>query len=443
MLNGLDLFSGIGGVTLALAPWVRPFAYCENDRYAQACLVSRMAEGTLPLAPIWDDVRTLHRGILAGHTTGQHDDGETVDIIYGGFPCQDISVAGNGAGLAGERSGLFWEIIRLCGELRPDFVFLENVPAITYRGGREVVGAFTSLGYDCRWCVISAASIGAPHIRKRWFLLAHANSQQYKSDSFEKRGASSETILANSKSEGLPKWGQAERVWSQDEKECAGGTLPGSKRCGCTWWAIEPDVGGTFDGLSAWLDGIDMTISHKLILAYAKTAQTSTREVLRTLRSAIEAENLQWQIRGYGSLSPQEVLLSYLCELEKRGVDEARIQLESEKTSQGQMRSLWNLHEFACSPYRSKQSKQRTDQHPDSLQALSRLLAQHSEKAWTTYRWENARTLLSTWQPGWDDGVMRVAHGVPQRVDRIKCLGNAVVPAQARKAFEILSGKII
>lgn len=172
MLNGLDLFSGIGGLTQALAPWVRPFAYCENDRYAQACLVSRMAEGTLPLAPIWDDVRTLHRGILAGHTTGQHDDGETVDIIYGGFPCQDISVAGNGAGLAGERSGLFWEIIRLCGELRPDFVFLENVPAITYRGGREVVGAFTSLGYDCRWCVIPAFPFSQISQGERWFILA-------------------------------------------------------------------------------------------------------------------------------------------------------------------------------------------------------------------------------------------------------------------------------
>lgn len=109
MLNGLDLFSGIGGLSLALAPWVRPIAYCENDRYAQAVLLSRMARSQLRLAPIWDDVRSLSGDTLrwAG----------TIDIIYGGFPCQDISAAGLGAGLGGERSRLYWEIHRLAREL--------------------------------------------------------------------------------------------------------------------------------------------------------------------------------------------------------------------------------------------------------------------------------------------------------------------------------------
>lgn len=168
MLNGLDLFSGIGGLTLALAPWVRPVAYCENDRFAQSVLMSRMRDGTLPLAAIWDDVATLRSGNICTAETG-------VDIIFGGFPCQDISVAGNGAGLGGERSSLFFEIARLAGELRPTFVFLENVPAITTRGLPDVCLAFTALGYDCRWTVVSAAEIGAVHIRERWFLLAHAD----------------------------------------------------------------------------------------------------------------------------------------------------------------------------------------------------------------------------------------------------------------------------
>jgi len=164
-LNGLDLFSGIGGISLALREWVRPIAYCEVDHYCQGVLLSRMADRQLFSAPIWDDIRTMAKT--------QYNEFE-IDIIYGGFPCQDISVAGLGKGLEGERSGLFFEIIRLAREIKPKFLFLENVPAITVRGGIEVVEQITALGYDCRWCVISAASIGALHRRERWFLLAYA-----------------------------------------------------------------------------------------------------------------------------------------------------------------------------------------------------------------------------------------------------------------------------
>lgn len=166
-MYGLDLFSGIAGITRALEPWVKPVAYCEYDKYAQGVLLSRMADGSIPVAPIWDDVSTLHGSMLP-----------PVDIIYGGFPCQDLSVAGRGAGLAGERSGLFFEIVRLVSEIRPRFVFLENVPAIRTRGASTVVKELARRGYDCRWDVISAKEVGAPHLRKRWFLLAYAKSEQ-------------------------------------------------------------------------------------------------------------------------------------------------------------------------------------------------------------------------------------------------------------------------
>lgn len=167
-LNGLDLFSGIGGISLALEPWVRTVAYCEADRYAQSVLLSRMASGQIELAPIWDDVRTLDGRSLTC----------SIDVIFGGFPCQDISVAGNGVGLEGERSGLFFEIVRLVGELRPRFIFLENVPAITVRGLDRVLLELTKIGYDCRWTIVSAAEVGAPHLRERWFLLAYANGER-------------------------------------------------------------------------------------------------------------------------------------------------------------------------------------------------------------------------------------------------------------------------
>lgn len=164
MLNGLSLFSGIGGIDVALSEWIRPVAYCEIDPYCQAVLLSNICNGQLFQAPIWDDIRSLRSSDF---------NGLNIDIIYGGFPCQDISVAGHGKGLAGERSGLFFEVVRLCRSLKPRFIFLENVPAITCRGGMEVVREITALGYDVRWCIISAASVGASHKRERWFLLAN------------------------------------------------------------------------------------------------------------------------------------------------------------------------------------------------------------------------------------------------------------------------------
>ena len=170
LLNGLDLFSGIGGLSIALRDWVQPIAYCEIDLYCQGVLLSRMADGSIRRSPIWDDIKTLQG----------HEFSAPIDIIYGGFPCQDISIAGAGKGLEGERSGLFFEIVRLAKEIQPSFIFLENVPAITERGGISVVREITEMGYDCRWCVISAASIGAKHKRDRWFLLAHTQSKRCK-----------------------------------------------------------------------------------------------------------------------------------------------------------------------------------------------------------------------------------------------------------------------
>lgn len=167
MLNGLDLFSGIGGLTIALAPWVRPVAYCENDRYAQAVLLSRMSEGAIPRAPIWDDVQTLSVSNIA----------EPIDILYGGFPCQDVSVAGARKGLDGERTGLFREAIRLVRECRPQFVFLENVPGIR-KYVPTVRQELEALGYDCRDGFLSAGEVGAPHRRVRWWLLAYADSRR-------------------------------------------------------------------------------------------------------------------------------------------------------------------------------------------------------------------------------------------------------------------------
>jgi len=162
----LDLFSGIGGIALALRPYVQTVAYCEIEPYCQAVLLERMQSGELDSAPIWDDVTTLNSEILD----------TDIDIICGGFPCQDVSVAGRQAGIAeGTRSGLFFHVMRLVREFRPSFVFLENVSAICNNGLDVVLKEIAAAGYHAQWCCLSAAEVGAPHKRNRWWLLAYAD----------------------------------------------------------------------------------------------------------------------------------------------------------------------------------------------------------------------------------------------------------------------------
>lgn len=261
MLNGLDLFSGIGGLTVALSDWVRPIAYCEQDRYDQAVLLSRMQDGEIPCAPIWDDVRTL---------TSKNFDGRTpIDIVAAGFPCQDISVAGRGVGLVGERSGLFFEIERLVKETNPRFVFLENVPAIRTRGLNTVVNTFTELGYDCRWTIVSAAEVGAPHIRKRWFFLAHSMCNRVGIQQVARPEQQSEALIIND--------GKAESLAHAAGIRGRARTIESSRPrqqddfMRKDWWATEPNVGRVVNGLPCRVDRIK-GLGNAVVPAQAKEA---------------------------------------------------------------------------------------------------------------------------------------------------------------------------
>jgi DNA (cytosine-5)-methyltransferase 1 len=160
----LALFAGAGGGILGgiLLGW-RTVCAVEIEPYAAGVLVARQNDGLLPPFPIWDDVRTFDgkpwRGI--------------VDVVSGGFPCQDISAAGKGAGLAGERSGLWTEFARIIGEVRPRFAFMENSPVLTSRGLGTVLGDLAALGYNTRRGVFSAAHVGANHLRERLWIVAY------------------------------------------------------------------------------------------------------------------------------------------------------------------------------------------------------------------------------------------------------------------------------
>ena len=162
-MNELALFAGIGGGILGgkLLGW-RTICAVEWEAYPSSVLCARQNEGLLPPFPIWSDICSFDgrpwRGI--------------VDIISGGFPCTDISIAGKGEGLDGDESSMWYEMARVVSEVRPRFVFVENSPMLTIRGGVRVIADLTSLGYDTRWTVMGAADVGAPHQRDRIWILA-------------------------------------------------------------------------------------------------------------------------------------------------------------------------------------------------------------------------------------------------------------------------------
>lgn len=163
-MNELALFAGAGGGLLAskMLGWNTVCA-CEIERYPRERVLDRQREGHLDRFPIWDDVRTFNGREWAG----------SVDVISGGFPCQDISSAGLGAGLAGARSGLWTEYARIIREVGPRFVFAENSPLLRARGLGTILNDLDGMGYDARWCVLGAWHLGAPHRRNRMWILAY------------------------------------------------------------------------------------------------------------------------------------------------------------------------------------------------------------------------------------------------------------------------------
>ncbi len=164
-MNELHLFAGAGGGILAgQLLGHRCVCAVEWEPYAQAVLVARQNDGTFPPFPVWDDVQTFDGRPWAG----------IVDIVAGGFPCQDISAAGGGAGIDGERSGMWGHMARIIGEVRPRFVLVENSPMLTSRGLGRVLGDLAALGFDARWGVLGAAHVGAPHKRDRIWIVGQA-----------------------------------------------------------------------------------------------------------------------------------------------------------------------------------------------------------------------------------------------------------------------------
>jgi DNA (cytosine-5)-methyltransferase 1 len=193
-LHELALFAGAGGGILGgnLLGW-RTVCAVEWDAYARDVLVARQNDGCLAPFPIWDDVRTFDGTPWQG----------SVDVVSGGFPCQDISAAGKGAGIEGVRSGRWKHMARIIGEILPQIVWVENSGLLVGRGLAMVLGDLTEMGYDAVWGIVGARHAGAPHLRERIWILAYPNGTR-------REKLNIPAVATRSR----------QRDWACDEREC-------------------------------------------------------------------------------------------------------------------------------------------------------------------------------------------------------------------------------
>jgi DNA (cytosine-5)-methyltransferase 1 len=232
----LDLFSGIGGFSLGLerSGLARTVAFCEIDPYCRAVIKKHW-----PDVPCYDNVKTL-----TGDTIRR--DGIAVDAICGGFPCQDISVAGNRVGIEGARSGLWAEYARLIGEIRPKIAIVENVSGLLVRGLGRVLGDLATLGYDAVWDCIPASAVGAPHQRDRIWLIAYpaeVRDRAYNARTGERQiselgnGARAPDVADTDTGNGIRRRGPMQMGWQPFSEEAENDGFSGG-----TQWAIGPEV---------------------------------------------------------------------------------------------------------------------------------------------------------------------------------------------------------
>jgi DNA (cytosine-5)-methyltransferase 1 len=257
-MNELALFAGAGGGILGghLLGW-RTVCAVEWEAYPASVLCARQNDGLLESFPIWDDVQTFNgkpwRGI--------------VDVVSGGFPCQDISAAGRGGGITASRSSMWKHMARIIGEVQPEYCFVENSPMLTNRGLGTVLGDLASMGFDAEWGVLSAADVGANHKRERMWIVAYSRCKlRSEGDSTEldtkKKVRTYSAIHNQSSSKGQFSDSTSIRLQRQRKHEQSSNSTQ-SKNGKTTqfeygrssdFWKIEPNVGRVANGVASGMD---------------------------------------------------------------------------------------------------------------------------------------------------------------------------------------------
>ena len=465
-MNYLDLFHGIGGFALG-AYWAgMKFEnhYCSDiEPYCQELYAKRFPN-------------SIQLGDITKIDTSKLPKGDW--IISGGFPCQDISIAGKGVGIHGKRSGLWFEYWRIINDLRPRFAIMENVGMLVHRGLREVLGSLAEIGYNAEWQDIRASDVGAPHRRERIWIIAYpcelrcnagraeqslqrtwayGKAQSAKVSYPDKRtGGNVRKNIADgqrgkSAHDAGPLYANVSHTDNtrlegrngEELRECPGERITGESNslsyhdsvrmeghgakqqtarfdeCIRSYgWDSEPDVGGGLDGLPVWMGrhvGRGMS--------YEESRRAN--KILFSMWEVVDSEKVRKTIRGFNRIQKAEILFALVREYQKNS-DKTRILTQSEEALKEFVRGVWIQKELDSAPHRSRYNEQHTGEYSDSMQTLSRLLAYDGEE--------------NKYASSWEDGVSRLSIGIPHRVDRLRGLGNAIVPQIAELLFRQIKG---
>jgi DNA (cytosine-5)-methyltransferase 1 len=392
-LRLLDLFSGIGGFSYAAEHLVGGFqtvAFVEREPFCQSILHKHW-----PTVPIHDDITTFR------------PESGSADVVCGGFPCQDISTAGKQAGIKeGTRSGLFFELMRVVRLVGPQYIVLENVSAILANVLDTVLGELAEAGFDAEWACIPASAVGACHQRDRWWLVAYANDAKRREISPERcskerpervqgrqeiPSGSAESHAASDAADPNSQRQQEQHtptVSDQPRWPCWGNA---PQRLNSDWhsYLSQPVLRRGDDGLSGELDKIGELISEANDSESLSKADQLGRTVLRKLWSRLQSSAAPSDLRAIGG--PDSVpALPYSPAHGRRNMGEGA--QGRQQVHQG-LRDLWQ------------------DLSGESFQAGQDLLKGLSERAGAVERFQ--------------------ALALTGRVDRLKALGNAVVPQVA------------